>query len=106
MVSAVGSSRALLHEGSGPLVGSPEAWGNPSPYPPCSSPPAAQRKRCRKLLVPAVGIEPTWSCPRRILSPLRLPVPPRRPKENLHEPFRSVKKKDRRLNRPERMLAA
>src|SRR5574340_870340 len=29
-------------------------------------------------MVPAVGIEPTWSCPRRILSPLRLPVPPRR----------------------------
>jgi hypothetical protein len=30
------------------------------------------------LLVPEVGIEPTWGCPRGILSPVRLPVPPLR----------------------------
>ena len=29
-------------------------------------------------LVPEVGIEPTWSCPRGILSPVRLPVSPLR----------------------------
>src|SRR5262245_56720388 len=29
-------------------------------------------------LVPGEGIEPTWCCHRRILSPLRLPVPPSR----------------------------
>ena len=31
---------------------------------------------CR--MVPGEGIEPTWCCHRRILSPLRLPVPPSR----------------------------
>src|SRR3954466_10072109 len=30
------------------------------------------------FLVPKVGLEPTCSCERRILSPLRLPVPPLR----------------------------
>ena len=30
------------------------------------------------FLVPEVGIEPTWGCPQRILSPSRLPVPPLR----------------------------
>ena len=29
-------------------------------------------------LVPEVGIEPTWGCPRGILSPVRLPVSPLR----------------------------
>ena len=29
-------------------------------------------------MVPEVGIEPTWSCPRGILSPVRLPVSPLR----------------------------
>src|SRR3989475_696988 len=29
-------------------------------------------------MVPGEGIEPTWCCHRRILSPLRLPVPPSR----------------------------
>lgn len=29
--------------------------------------------------VPEVGLEPTWSCPRGILSPLRLPISPLRP---------------------------
>ena len=29
-------------------------------------------------LVPEVGIEPTWGCPRGILSPVRLPIPPLR----------------------------
>src|SRR5215472_11029220 len=29
-------------------------------------------------VVPGEGIEPTWCCHRRILSPLRLPVPPSR----------------------------
>src|SRR5438093_11291842 len=33
---------------------------------------------CSKYLVPEVGIEPTWGCPRGILSPVRLPVPPLR----------------------------
>ena len=28
--------------------------------------------------LPKEGLEPSWSCPRRILSPLRLPVPPLR----------------------------
>src|SRR5260221_4897475 len=31
-----------------------------------------------RQLVPGEGIEPTWCCHRRILSPLRLPVPPSR----------------------------
>ena len=30
------------------------------------------------IMVPEVGIEPTWSCPRGILSPVRLPVSPLR----------------------------
>lgn len=30
------------------------------------------------LLVPAVGLEPTRSCPRKILSLVRLPIPPHR----------------------------
>jgi hypothetical protein len=30
------------------------------------------------LLVPGGGVEPPRGCPRRILSPLRLPVPPSR----------------------------
>ena len=29
-------------------------------------------------VVPEVGIEPTWGCPRGILSPVRLPVSPLR----------------------------
>ena len=29
-------------------------------------------------VVPVVGLEPTWSCPRRILNPLRLPIPSHR----------------------------
>jgi hypothetical protein len=29
-------------------------------------------------MVPAKGLEPPWSCDRRILSPVRLPVSPRR----------------------------
>ena len=29
-------------------------------------------------VVPEVGIEPTWGCPRWILSPVRLPVSPLR----------------------------
>lgn len=32
--------------------------------------------------MPEVGIEPTWSCDRRILSPLRLPVSPLRQSVN------------------------
>ena len=36
--------------------------------------------RVRLLVVPETGIEPVWGCPRGILSPLRLPIPPlRRP---------------------------
>ena len=31
-----------------------------------------------RILVPGGGVEPPWSCLRRILSPLRLPVPPSR----------------------------
>jgi hypothetical protein len=30
------------------------------------------------MLVPGGGVEPPRGCPRRILSPLRLPVPPSR----------------------------
>src|SRR5258706_10647757 len=29
-------------------------------------------------MVPGEGIEPSWSCPRGILSPVRLPIPPSR----------------------------
>ena len=32
------------------------------------------------VLVPGEGLEPSWHCCRRILSPLRLPVPPSRPR--------------------------
>ena len=32
------------------------------------------------LMVPGGGVEPPRGCPRRILSPLRLPVPPSRRK--------------------------
>jgi hypothetical protein len=31
-------------------------------------------------MVPVVGVEPTRSCPHRILSPARLPIPPHRHK--------------------------
>jgi S-adenosylmethionine:tRNA ribosyltransferase-isomerase len=40
----------------------------------------AQILTCVNVLVPGEGIEPTWCCHRRILSPLRLPVPPSRPR--------------------------
>lgn len=30
------------------------------------------------FLIPGVGVEPTWAKTRRILSPLRLPIPPSR----------------------------
>ena len=33
-------------------------------------------------LVPGGGIEPPWSCPRWILSPVRLPIPPPRQRKN------------------------
>jgi hypothetical protein len=36
------------------------------------------RLRLRKIMVPVEGIEPTRFLGRRILSPLRLPVPPHR----------------------------
>lgn len=36
----------------------------------------------RKVLV--AGLEPARSCPRGILSPLRLPVPPHQPNENYY----------------------
>lgn len=35
-----------------------------------------QSRKCLKYLVPEVGLEPTRHCCRRILSPLRLPIPP------------------------------
>ena len=47
------------------------------------------------LLVPGGGVEPPRGCPRRILSPLRLPVPPSRPilphtkRAQRHRPFNS-----------------
>ena len=34
-------------------------------------------------VVPVVGLEPTWSCPRRILNPLRLPIPSHRQVQEL-----------------------
>ena len=38
---------------------------------------ARRRSACdRHGLVPRAGIEPAWPCDRRILSPLRLPIPP------------------------------
>ena len=49
---------------------------------------------CLKLkekLVPRVGIEPTLSCPNRILNPARLPVPPpRHTKERDYSDYRLV----------------
>ena len=41
---------------------------------------APAQGRCLKYLVPEVGLEPTRHCCRRILSPLRLPIPPFRHK--------------------------
>lgn len=42
--------------------------------------PLGQERSFRsKILVPGGGVEPPRGCPRRILSPLRLPVPPSRP---------------------------
>ncbi len=41
--------------------------------------PVAAPQRCACALVPGGGVEPPRGCPRRILSPLRLPVPPSRP---------------------------
>ena len=46
----------------------------------------AKKKNSLKSFVPKlfydevtmVGLEPTWSCPRRILNPLRLPIPSHR----------------------------
>ncbi len=39
---------------------------------------SARLSRILPILVPLVGVEPTRSCPRRILSPLRLPISPQR----------------------------
>ncbi len=38
-------------------------------------------------LVPEVGIEPTWSCLRGILSPVRLPLSPLRHKSPFTQPL-------------------
>ena len=46
------------------------------------------------ILVPEVGVEPTWSCPRWILSPVRLPVSPLRRKSGLYNTIRFVVKDD------------
>src|SRR5438105_4674480 len=43
--------------------------------PPCS------RNNSARALVPGGGVEPPWTEVRRILSPLRLPVPPSRRKD-------------------------
>ena len=51
-------------------------------------------------MVPAVGIEPTWSCPRRILSPLRLPVSPRRHGLKLTRTAQSCQAKRLATSRP------
>ena len=40
--------------------------------------PANTTESLAMSMVPEVGIEPTWSCPRGILSPVRLPVSPLR----------------------------
>ena len=45
-------------------------------------------------LVPEVGIEPTWGCPRWILSPVRLPVSPLRHRGALYNRWCSSVKKD------------
>jgi hypothetical protein len=42
------------------------------------SPPRRRRAAARELAMPEAGIEPAQSFPRRILSPVRLPIPPLR----------------------------
>ena len=50
-----------------------------APFSIASGLPGRSSRRSReRSLVPVVGIEPTCPCGRRILSPLRLPVPPHR----------------------------
>ena len=71
MVPVVGGSRVLFHEGTGPFVRSPESWGEPFPHSPLFDSIHQKTKKIGRItdhfLVPVVGIEPTWSCPRRIL---------------------------------------
>ncbi len=35
-----------------------------------------ESRKLLKIMVPGVGLEPTRPCGQRILSPLRLPIPP------------------------------
>ena len=43
------------------------------------------------LLVPTEGVEPSWPCGRWILSPVRLPIPPRGPTQTVIHRSRVVK---------------
>ncbi len=45
-------------------------------------------------MVPEVGVEPTWSCPRWILSPVRLPVSPLRRKSGIYNTTGFIVKDD------------
>ena len=40
------------------------------------------KNSCRSAMVPMTGLEPVRDFSQRILSPLRLPIPPHRPKDN------------------------
>jgi S-adenosylmethionine:tRNA ribosyltransferase-isomerase len=53
-------------------------------------PPQARDLTWVNALVPGEGIEPTWCCHRRILSPLRLPVPPSRQRRKRNYTRRTV----------------
>jgi hypothetical protein len=62
-------------------------------YPPATHRPAQRRQKYRSLnrkslvlLVPEAGLEPAQGCPRRILSPLRLPIPPLRQRQHFSLP--------------------
>jgi hypothetical protein len=56
-----------------------EAAASPHAGSPAAAGRTAARDRGRLRLVPAEGVEPTRPCGHRILSPARLPIPPRRP---------------------------
>ena len=40
------------------------------------------------ILMPRAGVEPARGCPRGILSPLRLPIPPPGPESDLKIPYK------------------
>src|SRR2546426_8808694 len=89
---------------------SPAPWPCPPPVetefstkslPPV--PPGVQPKKncfhCFFHLVPEERLELSWCCHRRILSPLRLPVPPFRPGQKLIIPAHARRSEERRVGK-------